>query len=204
MTMFSVGLTGGVASGKSALANRLAALGAFIADADVLARELVEPGQPALAHIMRVFGSGVLGADGHLDRGGLRARVFGDASARKQLEGILHPAIRAELQRQCEAADAPYAVAVVPLLAEGGGRLAYPWLDRIVVVDVPESVQRERLLQRDHVDGALADRMLAAQAARAQRLAIADDVVENTAGLDALDAAAARLDRFYRGLAALV
>ena len=200
MATFHVGLTGGVASGKSALADRLAALGAFVSDADVLARALVEPGQPALARIMMAFGSGVLGADGRLDRGGLRARVFGDDAARKQLEGILHPAIRAELQRQCAAAEAPYAVAVVPLLAEGGGRTAYPWLDRIVVVDVPESVQRDRLMQRDHVDAALAEKMLAAQATRAQRLAIADDVVENTASLEALDGAAARLDGLYRGL----
>ena len=199
--MFCVGLTGGIASGKSALADRLRARGAFLADADVIAREIVMPGQPALAEIAAHFGDGVLQADGSLDRAALRQRVFGNAAERKALEAITHPRIRATLHDACMTAVAPYAVAAIPLLAEGGGRTAYPWLNRIVVVDVPVELQRARLLARDGIDAALADGMIAAQATRAQRLAIADDVVANTRTLAALDEAADTLDRLYRGLA---
>ncbi|MBS0216635.1 MAG: dephospho-CoA kinase [Proteobacteria bacterium] len=199
--MFCVGLTGGIASGKSALADRLHARGAFLADADVIAREIVAPGQPALAEIAAHFGNDVLQADGSLDRAKVRQRVFGAPAQRKALEAITHPRIRVALHDACMAADAPYAVAAIPLLAEGGGRTAYPWLDRIVVVDVPAELQRARLLARDGIDAALADGMIAAQATRAQRLAIADDVVENSGTLEDLDRAADALDRLYRSLA---
>ncbi|MBS0199337.1 MAG: dephospho-CoA kinase [Proteobacteria bacterium] len=201
--MFCVGLTGGIASGKSALADRLRARGTFLADADIIAREIVMPGQPALAEIAAHFGSDVLQSDGSLDRAVLRQRVFGNLDERRALEAITHPRIRAALHDACMTAAAPYAVAAIPLLAEGGGRTAYPWLDRIVVVDVPVELQRARLLARDGIDAALADGMIAAQATRAQRLAIADDVVENNGTLAALDEAADALDRLYRGLAAL-
>ncbi|MGG6461894.1 dephospho-CoA kinase [Solilutibacter silvestris] len=199
--MFCVGLTGGIASGKSALADRLRARGAFLADADVIAREIVAPGQPALVEIAAHFGKDVLQADGGLDRAAMRQRIFDNPAERKALEAITHPRIRAALHDACMAADAPYAVAAIPLLTEGGGRTVYPWLDRIVIVDVPMELQRARLLARDGIDAALADGMIAAQATRAQRLAIADDVVANSGSLEDLDKAADALDRLYRGLA---
>ncbi|MBS0226314.1 MAG: dephospho-CoA kinase [Proteobacteria bacterium] len=199
--MFCVGLTGGIASGKSALAERLHARGAFLADADAIAREIVAPGQPALAEITAHFGNDVLQADGSLDRAALRRRIFDNPAQRKALEAITHPRIRAALHDACMAATAPYAIAAIPLLTEGGGRTAYPWLDRIVVVDVPAELQRARLLARDGIDAALADGMIAAQATRAQRLTIADDIVENSGTREDLDRAADALDRLYRGLA---
>src|SRR5688500_15100399 len=201
MAGYCVGLTGGVASGKSAVADRFAALGIAVADADVVARAIVEPGQPALGEVVAAFGAGMLLADGRLDRATLRKRVFGDPEARRTLEGILHPPIRLALREACIAADGAYAVVAIPLLAEGGGRGAYPWLDRILVVDVPREVQLERLIRRDRVDAALAERMLDAQATRAQRLAIADDVLVNTGPLERLDVEVAALDRLYGSLA---
>ncbi len=200
--MYCVGLTGGIASGKSALADRLRARGAFLADADMIARDIVAPGQPALAEIAAHFGKDVLQADGSLDRANLRRRIFDAPAERKALEAITHPRIRAALHDACMAAEAPYAVAAIPLLTEGGGRAVYPWLDRIVVVDVPVELQRTRLLARDGIDAVLADGMIAAQATRAQRLAIADDIIANNGTLEDLDRAANALDRLYRGLAA--
>ena len=212
MSGFIIGLTGGVASGKSELTRRFEALGVYVADADVVAREVVDPGQPALAAIVARFGRGVLQADGSLDRRQLRERIFADPSARQALEAITHPAIRATLEAQCRAAPGPYAIAAIPLLAEAGVRrgeagvlagvrAVYPWLDRILVVDTPETVQHARLMRRDGVDEALASRMIAAQVSRATRLAIADDVVVNDGAPDHLDARVADLDALYRQLA---
>ena len=203
MAAYGVGLTGGIASGKSAVAERFAAKGIVVADADIAAREVVARGQPALQHIVDKFGADVLQADGTLDRAALRRHVFGDDTARRALETILHPRIRIALHEQAERATGPYAIIAIPLLAESGGRLAYPWLDRILVVDVPRDVQHARLVRRDGIDDALADRMLDAQADRATRLAIADDVIVNDAGLDALDREVDALDRRYRALAAM-
>jgi dephospho-CoA kinase len=143
----------------------------------------------------------VLDASGALDRAAMRRRVFGDDIARRALEAIVHPRVRSALQAACAAAPGPYAIAAIPLLAEGGGRKAYPWLDRILVVDVPVEMQLARLLQRDGIDAELADRMLAAQASRRERLAIADDVIVNDGTLAALDAHVTALDARYRGLA---
>lgn len=201
MARVVVAVTGGVASGKSAATDAFAARGIVIADADVAARQVVEPGQPALDEIVARFGGDCLGSDGRLDRAAMRARVFADPSARKALEAILHPRIRRWLQSACRDATGPYVVVAIPLLAEGGGRTAYPWLDRILVVDLPEAVQRQRLMRRDGADAALAGRMIAAQASRAQRLALADDVIVNDGTLLALDAAVARLHARYRALA---
>jgi len=202
MSHYFIGLTGGIASGKSALEKAFAARGITVADADLLARAVVEPGEPALAAVVAQFGDGVLQADGRLDRAALRVRVFNDDDARRALEAILHPAIRTRLQAICIAAPSPYAIAMVPLLAEGGGRSAYPWLHRILVVDAPAEVQRARLMQRDGIDAALADRMMAAQATRAERLAIADDIVVNDGDLDRLVRAADALHARYLALAA--
>ena len=201
MSEFVIGLTGGVASGKSEVTRRFEALGIFIADADIAARAALAPGSEGLAETVAAFGSDILAADGGLDRVAMRRRVFADAEARRRLEAIVHPRVRAMLEAQCRAAISPYAIAAIPLLAEGGGRTAYPWLSRILVVDVPGAVQLERLQRRDGIDAALAANMLAAQANRRERLAIADDVIANDGPLDALDAQVAALDRKYRNLA---
>ena len=203
MSKFIIGLTGGVAAGKSEVTRRFEARGIAIADADLAARQVVEPGQPALARVVETFGADVLQADGRLDRHRLREHVFADADARHRLEAILHPAIREHLAVQCRNAAGPYAIAAIPLLTEVGGRAAYPWLDRILLVDAPVELQHARLMRRDDIDEALAAKMIAAQAGRAERRALADEVVLNDGHPDHLDAAVERLDAYYRTLAAM-
>ncbi|KQZ56288.1 MULTISPECIES: dephospho-CoA kinase [unclassified Lysobacter] len=202
MAAFCVGVTGGVASGKSEVTRRFEALGVIVADADVAARAAVEAGSDGLAEVVSTFGNEVLAPEGGLDRAAMRRRVFADPDARRRLEAIVHPRVRALLRAQCEAAPGAYAIAAIPLLTEGGGREAYPWLQRILLVDVPVEVQRARVMARDRVEAELAERMIAAQATRAERLAIADDVIVNDGPLDALDRQIAALDRRYRALAA--
>lgn len=202
MSRFVIGLTGGIAAGKSEVSRRFEALGITVADADLAARTVVAPGSEGLARIAAHFGNEILLADGQLDRAALRARIFDSAQERQALEAITHPAIRQLLRQTCEQADGPYAIAAIPLLTEAGGRQQYPWLDRILVVDVPVAVQHARLMQRDGIDTALADRMIAAQASREARLALADDVVVNDGHPDHLQAHVERLDRAYRDLAA--
>ena len=203
MSTYTIGLTGGVASGKSEVARRFAALGIVVADADLAAREAVAAGSEGLAEVAAAFGPGVLLPDGGLDRAAMRGIVFDDVQARRRLEAIVHPRVRMRLRAQGETASSAYAVADIPLLTEGGGRTAYPWLDRILVVDVPEAVQAERVMARDGVDAGLARRMIAAQATRAQRLAIADDVIVNDGALEALDGHVAALHRRYLAFAGL-
>ena len=198
MSDYFIGLTGGIASGKSALEREFVARGIFVADADLIARRIVEPGQPALEAVVAHFGASVLTADGRLDRAGLRALVFDNEPARRALEAILHPIIRTQLHEQCRATASAYAVAAIPLLTEGGGRDAYPWLHCILVVDALPATQKTRLMQRDGIDDALAEKMIAAQATRAQRLAIADDIVVNDGELSHLSAAVDELDARYR------
>lgn len=195
-----IGLTGGVASGKSAASRQFQALGITVADADDAARDAVAVGSAGLAAVVDAFGAGVLDAQGALDRAAMRERVFSDEAARRTLEGMVHPQVRQLLKTRCQAAPGPYAVAAIPLLAEGG-RAAYPWIHRVLVVDVPEAVQLQRLLARDDITEALARRMIAAQATRTQRLAIADEVVVNDADLDTLNAHVDALDRRYRAMA---
>ena len=202
MARFRVGLTGGIASGKSAADAAFAGLGVAVEDADVIARELVEPGQPALAEIVQHFGADVLDAAGHLDRPALRRRIFANPGDKTALEAILHPRIREELEVRTSAAPGDIAIASIPLLAEGGGRSAYPWLDRILVVDVAAETQAQRLMQRDGIDAPLAMRMIEAQASREARRAIADDIVNNEGSLADLQAHIADLHRLYRRLAA--
>lgn len=201
MAAFLVAVTGGVASGKSEATGAFEALGVAVVDADIAARAVVAPGEPALADIVARFGPGSLQADGHLDRAAMRRLVFADPSAKADLEALLHPRIRAWLQAACAAAPGPYAVVAIPLLAEGGARDAYPWLQRILVVDVPVPVQQARLMARDGMDAGLAGRMVAAQASRGQRLAIADDVIVNDGGIADLHAAVGRLHPRYLALA---
>lgn len=203
MSEFIIGLTGGVAAGKSEVTRRFEARGIVVADADLAARQVVEPGQPALARVVETFGADVLQADGRLDRRRLREHVFADADARHRLEAILHPAIREHLAVQCRNAAGPYAIAAIPLLTEVGGRAAYPWLDRILLVDAPVELQHARLMRRDDIDEALAAKMIAAQAGRAERRALADEVVLNDGHPEHLDAAVERLDAYYRTLAAM-
>ena len=198
MAAFVVAVTGGVASGKSEATRAFESLGITVADADVAARAVVEPGQPALAAVVARFGRDCLGPDGRLDRARMRERVFADPSARADLEALLHPPIRAWLRQACESAPGPYVVVAIPLLAEGGGRAAYPWLDRILVVDVAESLQLSRVRSRDGIDGDLAKKMTAAQAVRSARLAMADDVIVNDGSLSHLRSAVKRLDQMYR------
>ena len=180
---FRVALTGGIASGKSTVANLFAELGVPLIDTDVIAREVVEPGRPALAAIVAAFGPGVLDAQGCLDRRRMRERIFADPTAKQGLEAILHPAIRAEMERQSRVAGGPYQVLVIPLLAESGRR---DHVDRVLLVDVPEALQVERLALRDGVSREQAEAALNAQATRAERLAIADDVIQNSGRVDEL------------------
>ena len=196
-----VAVTGGVASGKSEATRVFEALGVTVVDADIAAREVVAVGQPALKEIAARFGADSLLPDGQLDRAAMRRRVFSDPAAKRDLEALLHPRIRAWLKAACAAAPGAYAVVAIPLLAEGGGRDSYPWLDRILVVDVPRAVQQARLMQRDQLEAALAGRMVAAQASREQRLAIADDVIVNDGPVEALVAAVAKLHPRYLELA---
>lgn len=194
-----VGVTGGIASGKSALTAAFDALGVPVADADVAARAVVEPGSPALAEIAAAFGARMLDGQGRLDRRRLRERVFADASARKRLEAIVHPRVRAWMRQAAAGWTSEYGLLVIPLLAENQGD--YRWLDRVLVVDVPESLQIQRLMRRDAVDQALAQAMVSAQATREQRLAIADDVHDGSGSIEALPERAAALHERYRVLA---
>lgn len=195
---YVVGLTGGIASGKSEVARRFQARGIAIVDADVIAREVVAPGSAGLAAIADRFGADILRPGGELDRAALRRRVFDDPDERRALEAIVHPRIRAVIHERCRDAPGPFVIAAIPLLAEGGGRSAYPFLARILVVDVPVGLQQARLVARDGIDAALADRMIAAQASRAARLAIADDVVVNAGAVEDLAAPVQALARRYR------
>ena len=194
-----VALTGGIASGKTTVAGLFAARGVPVIDTDVIARQVVEPGTAGLAAVVSAFGPDILGPDGRLDRRQLRERIFADRAARGRLEAILHPAIRQEMERQSQAAGGPYQLLVIPLLAEGGRR---DHVDRVLVVDVPESMQVERLMQRDGVGREQALASLAAQASRGQRQALADDVVVNSGRVEDLEPQVARLHETYLTLCA--
>lgn len=193
-----VGLTGGVASGKSTVERAFQDLGVPVIDADQVAREVVKPGEPALEQIAAHFGADVLLPDGCLDRRALRSRVFADEEARRTLERITHPAIRERLQRWREALSAPYGVLSAAILVEAGLNTL---CDRVLVVDTSRETQRRRLMARDGVDEALAEQMLAAQATREQRLRAADDVIVNDDGIEAIAEWVASCDAFYLQLA---
>jgi dephospho-CoA kinase len=194
-----IGLTGGIASGKTLVSRQFATLGVPVIDTDELAREVVAPGSDGLTAIRARFGDGVLAADGTLDRRALRALVFADPDARRDLETITHPRIRALVEARSAAAGGAYQVIVIPLLVESGRRTT---VDRVLVVDCPESLQLERLLRRDGGSREQAEAILAAQATRAQRLAVADDVITNTGDPAAVEAAVAALHRRYLELSA--
>ena len=195
---FRVGLTGGIACGKSTVANLFAALGVSIVDTDLLAREVVAPGSPLLPRIAEHFGGGVLQKDGSLDRAALRERVFTNPAERQWLESVTHPAIRALTDARCETATGSYVIVAIPLLVETQGAKRF---ERVLVVDCEPALQLARLQARDGMTRAQAERMLAAQATREQRLAVADDVVRNDGDLATLRIQVERLHRQYSQLA---
>ena len=191
---FVVGLTGGIGSGKSTVAELFAARGATLVDTDVIAHELTAPAGAAIDAIRARFGDGVLRADGGLDRDAMRARAFDDPHARRALEAILHPMIRAESDRRLGDATGPYAIHVVPLLVESGNAGRF---DRVLVVDCPVQVQIERVQRRSGLGIEQIESRLAAQASREARLAVADDVIDNGGSADALPAQVDALHRRY-------
>ena len=193
-----IALTGGIASGKSAVAQFFAELGVPVIDADLVARQVVEPGTPALNAIVTTFGAEVLDASGRLDRAKLRERVFAQPAQREILESITHPAIREEMAEQSRVAGGTYQIHVIPLLVETGRTGEY---DRVLVVDCPEEDQIRRLLERDGTNLEQARQILAAQASRTDRLNAADDVIVNTGTLEDLEQFVLTLHRNYELLA---
>jgi len=196
---FVVALTGGIASGKTAVSDRFAALGVPVIDTDVIAHQVVALGEPALEEIRLAFGDDVLLPDGNLHRSKLREIIFSDGAAKRKLEAILHPAIRAKVQEEIAAVTADYCVVVIPLFTESG---AYDWVDRVLVVDTNEETQIERVMQRDGVNRQQAEAALASQTSRQSRLALADDVIENNGSVGELDGEVKRLHHLYGRLAA--
>lgn len=196
--MLIIGLTGGIGSGKTAVSNAFAQRGVPIIDTDVLARDVVQPGQPALQDIVAAFGVDCLDGNGSLDRSYLRSKVFTNPELRHRLESILHPRIRQCMQARIAALTVPYCIVVVPLLTETG---MTHWFDRILVVDVPEAVQIQRVMARDNVDETHARHILSAQASREKRLAFADDIIENTGDLNVLNHKVEALHNIYLSLA---
>ena len=196
-----VGLTGGIGSGKSAVAEAFAALGAPVVDADAIAHDLSAPGRVGHAAVVAAFGPAVLAPDGTLDRATLRDRAFADPAFRAALEAALHPPIRDEIARRVAAWRAPYGILVVPLLLERGGAGALA--GRVLVVDCPEDAQVRRVVRRSGLDPAQVRAIMATQLPRAERLARADDVLDNSGPHEAIAPAVARLDASYRALAAV-
>jgi dephospho-CoA kinase len=190
-----IGLTGGIASGKSTVSQRFAELGVSVIDADVAARAVVEPGTPGLEQVVQRFGAGILCPNGELDRPALRELIFNDPAARRDLDAILHPLIRAHMEQQAAAAAGPYLIMAIPLLVEGGS--SRERLDRILVVDVDEAVQLERVQARDGISIAQARAILGSQASRAARLEAADDVLQNGGTVAELRQAVDRLHERY-------
>jgi dephospho-CoA kinase len=196
--MLRVGLTGGIGSGKSAAASLFAARGAPVVDTDRITHDLTRPGQPAHEEIVRTFGNGVTGADGALDRAKLRAHVFSNPKELRKLESILHPRIREETQRQLDALNAPYAIVMVPLLVETN----FDYLvNRILVVDCEETLQIQRTSARSGLTPDQVKRVMNNQARRADRLARANDVIDNGADLAHLEKQVDALHQRYLGLA---
>lgn len=197
--MLKVGLTGGIGCGKSIVCHYFQELGATVIDTDIIARELVEPQMPACQLIGKQFGQQVLNKDGSINRSLLREVIFSDEDKRKQLESILHPLIRDELNRQIGQLHAPYVIIAIPLLVEKGWQQL---LDRVLVVDCRVDLQRERALQRDGGEAETIDRIIASQATREERLKAADDVIENNSSLQALHAQVTQLHEQYLQLSA--
>jgi dephospho-CoA kinase len=197
---FVIGLTGGIGSGKSAAAREFERLGASVVDTDAIAHQLTAPGGAALEHIKALFGEAFIGPSGAMDREAMRNRVFSDPQAKRTLEELLHPMIRAEGERRIAAAGGPYVIYVVPLLVESGDYRRR--VDRVLVVDAPEALQLERVRSRSGLPEREARAIMAQQLSRAARLAAADDVIDNSGALDALRAQVAALHARYLKMAA--
>lgn len=197
--VFKVGLTGGIASGKSLVAAMFKDLGAALVDTDVIARDVVSVGQPALAAVREAFGPGVLTPAGELDRAAVRALVFDDVDKRRTLESILHPVIRERTLAALAAVERPYAIVAVPLLVETDFAQL---VDRVLVVDCPTELQLERLMRRDGLPRSAALAMIGAQADRATRLKAAHDVIDNGGDRVATRRQVEQLHRRYLELAA--
>lgn len=195
MSQLTIGLTGGIASGKTLVADAFIALGVPVLDADQVARDVVAPGEPALAQIAAAFGADALQADGRLDRRRMRERVFADPAELRRLEAITHPAIRARMRAWRDAQTTPYCILSVAILVESPRMRDL--VDRVLVVDVPVATQLARLTARDSVGATLAQQMIAAQASREQRLAAADEVIANNGTVEQTRAAVAALHRRY-------
>lgn len=193
-----IGLTGGIGSGKSTVSAYFQELSVPVVDADDIARALVEPGAPGLAPVIEAFGPDILDATGRVDRARLRRIVFAEPARRRQLEAILHPLVREEIRRRVQGLTGGYCVIAIPLLVESGQS---DLVDRVLVVDVPEEVQRQRVAQRTAWSEQDAERAIRAQASRADRLRAADDVISNEADLPALRQAVVRLHECYLALA---
>lgn len=198
---FIIGLTGGIGSGKSAAADHFAELGAAVVDTDAIAHELTASGGAAIPHIRAAFGDTVIAPDGALDRAAMRKRVFADAEAKARLEAILHPMIRAESDRRCAEARTPYVVLVVPLLVESGSYRSR--VQRVAVVDCPEEMQVARVMARSGLSAGEVRAIVAAQVSRQERLAAADDVIDNSGNLSELRAQIEHLHRVYLKLSVI-
>lgn len=197
MSNLIVGLTGGIGSGKTTVSDLFANKGIEIIDADVIAREVVTPGQPALAQIIQRFGEEVIDNSGALDRKALRQIVFSDPDAKQWLNHLLHPLIRKRMLQACQQATSDYCILSVPLLVENQ---MTAMVDKVLVVDLPESVQLARASRRDDSDQQEIRRIMDAQASRAERLAVADDIIDNSGIPDALHKQVDTLHQYYSDL----
>jgi dephospho-CoA kinase len=202
---YSVGLTGGIGSGKSSAAGMFGELGAEVIDADAIAHELTRPGGAAIAPVRAAFGDAFIDSGGALDRARMRSLVFSDPGGKQRLEAILHPLIRVESERRAKAATSPYVVMMIPLLVESGGAKdnGRARFQRIAVVDCPEETQIARVTKRSNLPAAEVRAIMATQASRAQRLAAADDVIDNSGSLEMLRGRIKQLHRHYLELASL-
>ncbi len=196
--MLKVGLTGGIGSGKSTAARRFEELGVPIVDADVIARNVVEPGKPALEEVIAAFGKKVVNSDGELDRIELRKIVFENIEHKALLESILHPRIYDEILRQLDHLSAPYCIVVIPLLAES--KRIYP-LDRVLVIDLPHTLQLERTSARDQQSKEKINKIIQSQSSRDKRLSLADDIIENSSAVESLHEKIDLLHQKYTELA---
>lgn len=202
MSAYIVGVSGGIGSGKSTVADRFARLGAGVVDTDHVAHALTASQGAAIPEIRRSFGDDVIGADGALDRAAMRRRVFAEPAERQRLEAILHPLIRDESRRLCAAAESAYVLLLIPLLAETRKSSTYSFLDRILIVDCDEATQLARVMARNGLGEAEVRAIMASQADRASRLALADDIVLNDGAPDTLDPQVEALHLRYQDLAA--
>lgn len=197
-TPLRIGLTGGIGSGKSTAAAEFARLGVPIIDTDEIARQLVEPGAAGYEAVLAAFGRGILTAEGTIDRAALRRIVFADERERRRLEALLHPLIRQEVRRRAEAAATPYCIIAIPLLVETGQR---DLVDRVLVIDAPEELQRQRAAARPGWSAEDVDRVMRSQAGREARRQVADDLILNDGDITALQEAVVRLHARYLELA---